>query len=79
MKQNRQDKNTTGARPASRMDVCCVFMLYRSKLYKNQGDSGMAVYTVDAALTASDPANNQFKTVQEAIDAARGALISIVI
>lgn len=38
MKQNRQDKNTTGARPASRMDVCCVFMLCRSKLYKNQGD-----------------------------------------
>ncbi len=33
----------------------------------------MAVYTVDAALTASDPANNQFKTIQEAIDAARGA------
>lgn len=32
----------------------------------------MAVYTVDAALTASDPANNQFKTIQEAIDAARG-------
>ena len=33
----------------------------------------MAVYTVDSALTASDSANNQFKTIQEAIYAARGA------